>query len=190
MDDETYVYCDFKQLPGQEYYVADSRGNVEEKFRTKMVTKFPKKFLVWQAICTCGQRSDFVVFPGTINSQIYIKDCLGKRLLPFIRKHNVTTFFWSDLVSSHYSKATLEWYEANGVILVPKEANPLNCPELRPIERYWALVKRELKEIKKVIKNKEHFRREWKRASEKVAEATIKNMMEGVPKKITNFNKE
>ena len=64
MDDETYVLADFSQLPGQKFYVADARGNVEEKFRTQKQTKFPKKFLVWQAICSCGE--------------IYIKECLKK----------------------------------------------------------------------------------------------------------------
>jgi len=189
MDDETYVYYDFKQLPGQEYYVADSRGNVDEKFRTQKATKFPKKFLVWQAICTCGQKSDFFVFSGTINSQIYIEECLKNKLLPLLRRHNVSTFFWPDLASCHYSKATMEWYEANKVVFVPKEANPPNCPELRPIEKYWALVKRKLKETKEVTKNEKDFRGKWKGASGKVSETTIKSMMEGVPEKIDNFCK-
>jgi len=35
MDDETYVLADFAQLSGQEFYVAGSRGNVDEEFRTK-----------------------------------------------------------------------------------------------------------------------------------------------------------
>ena len=149
IDDETYVLADFSQLPGQDFYVADSRGNFSEEFRTKKQSKFPKKFLVWQAICSCGIKSDFFVASGTINTQIYIKECLQKRLLPFLRKHNVSTFFWSDLASCHYSKTTLEWYEANNVVFVPREANPPNCPHLRPIERYWALVKRGLKSTKK-----------------------------------------
>lgn len=82
---------------------------------------------------------------GTINSDIYIKECLQKRLLPFMRKHRVPTFFWPDLESCIYSKMALEWYKANNVTLVPKDANPPNCPELRPIEKYWALVKQTLK---------------------------------------------
>lgn len=142
MDDETYVLCDFSQLPGQEFYTARSRGGVKKKFRTKQKTKFPKKFLVWQAICSCGKRSQAFVTSGTINSDIYIKECLQKRLLPFLRSHNVSTFFWPDLASCHYSKGTLKWYEDNKVDFVPKEANPPNCPELRPVERYWALLKK------------------------------------------------
>lgn len=35
MDYETYVLCDFSQLPGQEFYTARSRGGVEKKFRTR-----------------------------------------------------------------------------------------------------------------------------------------------------------
>lgn len=142
MDDETYVLCDFSQLPGLAFYTARSRGGVKNKFRTKQKSKFPKKFLVWQAICSCGKRSQSFVTSGTINSEIYIKECLQKRLLPFLRSHNVPTFFWPDLASSHYSKATLKWYEDHGVDFVPKEANPPNCPELRPVERYWALIKK------------------------------------------------
>lgn len=93
MDDETYVLSKFSQLPGQEFYTAKERGGVEEKFRTKQKSKFPKKFLIWQAICSCGVRSQFFVTNGTINSEIYVKECLQKRLLPFIRMHNVSTFF-------------------------------------------------------------------------------------------------
>ena len=62
MHNETYVLADFSQLPGQEFYVADSRGNVEEKFRVrKKKTKLPKKFLVWQAICTHGERNSLFI---------------------------------------------------------------------------------------------------------------------------------
>ena len=33
IDDETFVRPDIFQLPGQELYVADARGNVAEKYR-------------------------------------------------------------------------------------------------------------------------------------------------------------
>lgn len=187
MDDETYVLADFSQLPGQKFYVADARGNVEEKFRTQKQTKFPRKFLVWQAICSCGKRSQSFVTTGSINTEIYIKECLQKRLLPFIRLHNVSTYFWPDLASCHYGKQALEWYKNNNVVFVPREANPPNCPELRPVERYWALVKRELKSTKKVSKSVVDFKRRWTTCSSKVTESTIKTLMEGFPKRVQNF---
>lgn len=189
MDDETYVLSKFAQLPGQEFYTAKERGGVEEQFRTKLQSKFPKKFLVWQAICSCGQRSASFVTSGTINSEIYVRECLQKRLQPFISKHNVSTFFWPDLASCHYSKRSLEWFEAKNVKLVAKMSNPPNCPELRPIERYWALIKRELKTTKKEARNIKDFRNKWKAATKKVPETTVKALMKGLSEKVKDFSK-
>ncbi|KAF2890921.1 hypothetical protein ILUMI_15252 [Ignelater luminosus] len=45
--DETCVKADFKQLPGQQFYVAYKRGDASDKFKTITVDKFAKKFLVW-----------------------------------------------------------------------------------------------------------------------------------------------
>lgn len=187
MDDETYVLMDFSQLPGQGFYSSVGRGNVNKSFRTKKKSKFPKKHLVWQAICTCGDRSQSFVTSGTINGEIYVKECLKKRLLPFIRKHNVSTFFWPDLASCHYGKAAKQWYEENDVDVVPRDSNPPNSPEIRPIERYWALAKKKLKETYKEAKTTEIFKRNWKYASEKVSKDTIRSMMEGIPEKINQF---
>lgn len=84
VNNETYVLGDFLQLPGQEYYVAVSRDDVEEQYRTKNQTKVPKKFLIWQVICTCGGKTTFFVISGTINSNIYVEECLQQRLLHFL----------------------------------------------------------------------------------------------------------
>jgi len=186
MDDETYVLSKFSQLPGQEFYTAKERGGVEERYRTKQKSKYSKKFLVWQAICSCGERSQVFITNGTINTEIYVKECLQKRLLPFVRKHDIFTFFWPDLASCHYSKAALKWFEDNNIHLVPKEANPPNYPELRPIERYWALVKRELKATEKEAKDIQNFKNKWK-AAKKVPEATVKALMACIPEKLTEF---
>lgn len=189
MDDETYVLADFLQLPGQEYYVADTRGNVAEECRVQRSSKFPKKFLVWQAICSCGERSSSFITTGSINTDVYIKECLQKRLLPFLRKHEVSSFFWPDLASCHYSKKAIEWYQTNSVMIVPKEANPPNCPELRPIERYWALVKKQLKATKGSAQNEKEFGKKWAASTRKVRKETVKALMEGIPEKVKNFIK-
>ena len=44
MDDKTYVLGNFSQLPGQEFYVADARGNVAEEFRVQKRSKFQRSF--------------------------------------------------------------------------------------------------------------------------------------------------
>ena len=74
-----------------------------------------------------------------------MSECLKKRLLPFLKTHNVPTIFWPDLASCHYSKDALEWYKTNGANFVPKDLYPPNSPELRPIEKYWAIMKHELR---------------------------------------------
>lgn len=46
---------DFKQMPGNEYYSESEDRIVEENFKQKKVDKFAKKYLIWQAICSCGE---------------------------------------------------------------------------------------------------------------------------------------
>ena len=136
MDDETYVLEDFKQLPGMCFYTGMQQNGVEEHFRTKKNTKLHKKYLIWQATCSCGRASQSFITAGTVNKEIYREECLKKRLFPFLRINDAPTLSW------HYAKDVLKWYKANGVHVVPNEANPPNCPKLRPIERNWAPVKR------------------------------------------------
>jgi transposase len=39
----------------------------------------------------------------------------------------------------------MAWYSNNNIAFVPKKWNSLKCPELRPIEKYWAIVGRSMK---------------------------------------------
>ena len=43
----------------------------------------------------------------------------------------------------------MERYEQNDVNFMPKIANPPNCPELRAIEIYWAIIKQKREEEEK-----------------------------------------
>ena len=70
-----------------------------------------------------------------------LKECLQKRLLLLIKSHNNRPVFWPDLASIYYCKLAMEWYKKNNVKFVPKTENPPNCPELRVIEKYWAIIK-------------------------------------------------
>ena len=92
-DDETYVRADFKQLPRQGFYTATGRGKVTDIFKHIKLSKFAKKYLVWQAICTCGLKSNRF---------------LQKRSLPFLKRHNCSVLFWPDLASCHYGKKAME----------------------------------------------------------------------------------
>lgn len=163
LDDETYCQANFQCLPGNQFYSSDKRGNVDKKFKTIPVEKFPKKFMIWQAICQCGKWSKPYITSSTMKTDNYKTECLDKILLPFIRQHKGPTIFWPDLASCHYSRSTIEWYRTNQVNFVPKDINPPNCPELRPIERYWAIMKTKLRMTTKEAKGIEDLKKKWNR---------------------------
>jgi transposase len=51
--------------------------------------------------------------------------------------------FWPDLASAHYANDTLVGLEELKIEDVPKE-NPSNVPQIRPIENFWANLKRKV----------------------------------------------
>ena len=141
MDDEIYVKFDFLQIPGKIFYVAKNRGLVANKYTYLVQDKFAKMLMIWQAICGRGSKSKIFVATSTINSKYYIDECLENKLLQLIQLHNVPAWFWLDLASLYYSEPIQDWYKVNNVDVVPKDMNPPNCPQFRPIEKYWAIVR-------------------------------------------------
>lgn len=101
MDDEIYVKCDFHQIPGPKYYYSSMRLNVSNKFKYVQMEKYAKKIMIWQAICSCGKKSEPFLTSSTLNSNVYIKECLQKRVLPMIQSHRAPVKFWLDLASCH-----------------------------------------------------------------------------------------
>lgn len=187
MDDETYVKLDTKQLPGKKFYVSNVRGGVQTRYKYVRLDKYAKKVMIWQAICSCGLKSKAFVTDSTINSDIYIKECLQKRLLPFIRQYKSLPKFWPDLASCHYSKRTEEWYRNHGVDFIPKDMNPPNCPQFRPIEKYWGIVKAKLKKTGNVIKNTAGMRITWDKNVRSVDSRTVQALMGSINKNVREF---
>lgn len=187
MDDETYVKCDFRQLPGQKFYVSQFRGNVLPKYKYVLQDKYAKKMMIWQTICSCGKKSRSFVTNATMTSDLYVKECLQKRLLPFIRSHNCRVVFWPDLASCHYAKSTMAWYEKNGVEVLTKNMNPPNCPQLRPIEIFWAIVKRSLKKNGGASKDIASMTKKWNQHAGNVSEEVVQKLMAGIKKKTRLF---
>lgn len=187
MDDETPIKADFRQLPGPKFYTAQERLGVADKYKFIKLDKFGKKMMIWQAICSCGLKSEPLVTTSTFDSKFYIENCLQKRLLPFIRRHDVPVKFWPDLASCHYSKSTMKWYEENGVDVVTKDMNPPNCPEFRPIENFWGIVKKDLKKTGSVVQNEKQMLGKWKTSAEKVTKELVQDMMAGIKRKVREY---
>ena len=119
LDDETYVVADLKQFPGHSFYRAFRRFAVARQYKYQSLKKFPEKYMIWQAICSCGKKSQCYLAKGNMRAPIYIQECLEKRLLPLIKSRSVPTQFWPDLASIHYSKMTLDWFKNNNILFVP-----------------------------------------------------------------------
>jgi transposase len=52
--------------------------------------------------------------------------------------------FWPDLAFAHYAKDKLVRLEELKIEYVQKEENPPNVPHIRPIEKFWANLKRKV----------------------------------------------
>lgn len=122
-----------------------------------------------------------------MTSELYQKECLQKRILPFIRSHDHPVMFWPDLASCHYSKVVQEWYAEKGVQVVPKNLNPPNCPQFRPIEKYWAIMKRRLKAKGKVVKDINQMKTWWNKIAKTMDEEGVRRLMSRVTGKIREF---
>ena len=80
-----------------------------------------------------------------MDNVLYRTQCLTK-VLNFVDKHYESrdqVVFWPDLATCHYHKDNLKWMEDHGLKFVPKNENPPNAPQIRPIEKYWALLKQQ-----------------------------------------------
>ena len=144
VDDESFFTIDGSDCAGNSNYYYKEDANISSKVRYKRHTKFPKRALVWLAISSRGASRPFVIESGnSITADIYSKQCIRLRLVPFLRKfHSDMDFiFWPDMASSHYAASTLSVYDDFDITYIPKERNVPNISQLRPIERYWHYLK-------------------------------------------------
>ena len=54
----------------------------------------------------------------------------------------IFNYFWPDLASAHYADATQQFLKDEGIWYIPKYNNPSAIASLRPIEDFWAAVKK------------------------------------------------
>jgi hypothetical protein len=93
-DDENYIQCDPKETGGQVFFSYTDKSKVPNDIQIRLKYKFPKKFLIRQAIDELVNVSRPYIKSGTINAEEYKTQCLQKRLFPFILKyHNIKDIF-------------------------------------------------------------------------------------------------
>jgi hypothetical protein len=144
MDDESYYPFDNQYC--KDYYVKKGQELPPER-KYKRKKKYTEKLLCWIAVSPKGRSEPyFHRSKGAINSKIYKTECIEKRLLPFIKKYYPSGgyIFWSDLASAHYYKETISMFNSLEIRYLPKDENPPNVPQIRPIEDFWASHKKQV----------------------------------------------
>jgi hypothetical protein len=143
-DDEFYIDENGASGRMDSGYYAESHRGAPVEVWTKKVKKFSRKVGVWYAISENGISNHFSWIGGlAINKDIYLEECIEKRLIPFIREYhqNDEVLFWPDKASAHYAKVVIEKLESARIKVVPYSDNPTNLPQARPIEHMHALIK-------------------------------------------------
>ena len=147
MDDESYFPLSGHNLPGNDGYYTDDKSKVETDVKYRSKEKFPAKVMVWVAISRFGRSAPFFqIRGGTMDAKTYSKECLNKRLVPFLKKHHSDGQYIlrPDGATAHYEKLAINAYNHNNIKYLKRNENPPNVPQLRPIEKFWAHLKRKV----------------------------------------------
>ena len=79
--------------------------------------------MVWIAISLKGvSKHYFQIGKLAINKEIYLKECIQKRLIPFISEYYSDTqyVFWHNKVPSHYETIVTDYLDENNIQYIPK----------------------------------------------------------------------
>lgn len=159
IDDESYFTLSNSTLTGNNIYYSDDVTTTPDEIKHNLKSKFEDKVLVWIAISSHGASKPFFVpSKQAIDQNVYLEECIKRRLMPFIKKHT-NYVFWPDLASSHYAKSVIEYLRAQNINFVEKSENPANVPEARPIEDFWGDLKREVYKKNWSAKNVKELKR-------------------------------
>lgn len=190
VDDEKYFTLRGDNMPGNSGYYTTDKSACPDNVRFVGKEKFPKKILVWIAISNRGLSKPLIrpTRSEAINSEIYVKECLTKRLVPFIREYHsdLNYVFWPDLASSHYSKDTVAWMDKN-VTYVDKRLNPANVPQARPIENFWGCLAQKVYEGGWQATTEEELIRRIKRKLKEFDLKSVESLMRGVKAKLKSM---
>ena len=186
LDDETYISVDPLDTKVSKNFNFKDISSVPKEVQFKGRTKFPKHYLVWQLLDEYGNVSDPFIKVGTLTAEEYLKECLIKRLLPFIEKYhrNSNIVFWADMATIHYANIVLNWFRENDISFIEKKVNLANCPQARPIEKFWSLCKLEYSKTSKPSKSLVGFKILWKNLSLRVAKKYGHSLMSTVRKRL------
>ncbi|CAF1307370.1 unnamed protein product [Adineta ricciae] len=187
MDDEKYfTLSDHSALTNRGFY-SSNKEETPHEVKLKRTQKYEPKVLVWVAISENGISSPFFAKQQqAIDQTTYLNECVVKRLMPFISNYHLKekVLFWPDLASSHYSNIVTRYFDENHIEFVDKDFNPQNCPQSRPIETLWAILKNMVYDQGWEAKNIGHLKRRIQQKMKEIDIEVVQTMFSGIRKQL------
>ncbi|CAF1934902.1 unnamed protein product [Rotaria magnacalcarata] len=119
-DDEKYFTFSNDDMPQNVGFYAFGKVDISDNVKFKTKEKYPKKkLLVWWALSAKGISTPYI----------------GSTTGPAI-----TADIYVNKSSSHYANKTTRWLHEQNIKFVPKQDNPPNVPQARPIEDFWSIL--------------------------------------------------
>ncbi|CAF4705248.1 unnamed protein product, partial [Rotaria socialis] len=147
--DEKYFKLSGNNVGGNALFYSTNAVTSPPNIKFQKRKKFEPKLMIWVAMSSKGVSDVYIhTSKQTVLQTTYLKECIDKRLLPFIEKyhHNGNYLFWPDLASAHYSNLVKERLYEKNVPFIARQDNPPNVIQARPIETIWALLERKVYE--------------------------------------------
>ena len=122
IDDESYFTLIHSTINGNDNFYSSDVSLTPSCIKYSPKFKFEDKLLVW--ICFSARdvsKPFFVLSKMAINQNVYLKDCIKQRLLPFINTFHLDGNYFSGLISSHYANTVVDRLRTKNVKFIQKK---------------------------------------------------------------------
>lgn len=187
IDDEKYFKLSGNNVIGNRYFYSTDPSTAPPNIKFQQQTKFEQKVMIWMAISSKGISNVYIhQSKQGVNQDIYLKECINRRLLPFIDKYhsNGNILFWPDLARSHYSNIVQQRLNERNIPYVSRTDNPPNVPQARPIEVVWTILEQKIYENNWEANSIDHLVRRIKQKVKELDQQMLQDMMEGIRRKL------
>ena len=189
LDDEKYFGLSGDNVQyNQRFYTTDPSTTPSDiKYKKK---KFSPKLLIWMAMSSKGVSNVYVhKSKQAITTDIYLNECIDKRLLPFIEKHYKRNnyIFWPDKASAHYAGVVIERLRTKNINVVTKSNNPPNVLQARPIETLWSLLEQKIYACNWQAKNLDSLARRIKAKVKELDQKMLQAMVKTIRKQLRSM---
>ena len=144
IDDESYFPFGHNEMPGNDRFYTKDKSEVPPNVRYSQKKKFEPKLQVWLAISEEGHSNPFFVpSRGNVNGNVYKKECIMRRLVPFLRQYHEDGDYVFLARSSVFTLCQGHSFPTSRPKhqFCSKTRQPPNVPQLRPIEKFWGILK-------------------------------------------------